>query len=336
MSLTSNLSKVPQFKEIVSTIAPKKKDFKTASGKNPFSKEYETLVPYTLENPSDARLIGTAFDYLARFRIAQIISLEISFKELVAYNGLKKLQESTGDNSLEDKYYSTIQKDIDTFIKSEQSLNNEVCVTALKLANLERYSRGNILSGVSETDIFEVQRKDTLTNELTGLMKLFEEKFISSGYVKTDSKVVFNPHFGIASLLVDGADADILIDDVLYDFKVVKDVGYKSMDVLQLTGYFLLNKLLKEIEHNFSVSESLPFDDIEFSKVCLYKARFGECEYFDFNVINDQDIHSALIKLAEYFLNNPDKTVKYTRLKINPFYDLNDYDDALRSLANSN
>lgn len=335
MSLTSNLSKVPQFKEIVASIAPKKKDFKTASGKNPFSKEYETLVPYTLENPSDARLVGTAFDYLARFRIAQIISLEISFKELVAYNGLKKLQESTGDDSLEDKYYSNIQKDIDTFIKGEQSLNNEVCVLALKLANLERYSRANIQLGDSEADIFEIQRKGTLTSELTGLMMTFEEKFISSGFVKTDSKVVFNPRFGIASLLVDGADADILIDDVLYDFKVVKDVGYKSADVHQLTGYFLLNKLLKEIEHNYGASESLPFDDIEFSKICLYKARFGECEYFDFSDVNDQDVRAALIRLAEYFLNNPDKTVKYTRLKINPFYDLTNYDDALRSIANS-
>ncbi|WP_366560119.1 hypothetical protein AB0R69_15575 [Bacillus pumilus] len=336
MSLTSTLSKVPQFKEIVSTIAPKKKDFKTASGKNPFSKEYETLVPYTLEKPSDASLIGTAFDYLARFRIAQIINLEMSFKELVAYNGLKKLQKFTGDKSLEDKYYSTIQKDIDTFIKDEQSLNNEACVTALMLANLERYSRANMLSGVSETDIFDIQRKDILTNELTGLMETFEEKFINCGFVKTDSKVVFNPHFGIASLLVDGADADILIDDVLYDFKVVKDVGYKSADVLQLTGYFLLNQLLKEIEHSYSVSNSLPFDDIEFSEICLYKARFGECEYFDFNDINGQDIRDALIRLAEYFLNNPDKTVKYTFLKAHPDYDLTGYDDALRSIANSN
>ncbi|MGG0029232.1 hypothetical protein ABEX92_15355 [Bacillus safensis subsp. osmophilus] len=100
------------------------------------------------------------------------------------------------------------------------------------------------MSGVSETEIFNIQRKNMLTNELTGLMKTFEEKFIDRGFVKTDSKVVFNPHFGIASLLVDGADADILVDDVLYDFKVVKDVGYKSADVLQLTGYytsFLIN-----------------------------------------------------------------------------------------------
>ncbi|WP_152550508.1 hypothetical protein [Bacillus safensis] len=94
----------------------------------------------------------------------------------------------------------------------------------------------------------------------------FEEKFTDRGFVKTDSKVVINPHFGIASLLVDGADADILVGDVLYDFKVVKDVGYKSMHVLQLTGYFLLNRLLKEIEHNYGESESLPFDNIEFIK----------------------------------------------------------------------
>ena len=199
MSLTSNLSKVTQFKEIVAAIAPKKKDFKTASGNNPFSKEYEMLVPYTLEKSSDASLIGTAFDYLERFRIAQIINKKMRFEELVAYKGLKKLQKDTGNNGLEDKYYSSIQKGIDMYVKGDLALNSDVCVTALKLGNLERYSRANV-PGVTEADIFDIQKIDMLTNELTGLMETFEEKFISSGFVKTDSKVVFNPHFGVASL----------------------------------------------------------------------------------------------------------------------------------------
>ncbi|MCY7542546.1 hypothetical protein P9173_09075 [Bacillus safensis] len=335
MSLTSKIRKDTVFKEIIATIAPKKNEFKTRSGKNPFSREYELLVPYTLEKPSDSSLIGTAFDYLARFRVAQIIKKKIVLNELVAYNGLRKLQMFTRDESLEKRTYKPLQKTINKYIKRNLSLNNDFCEMALILANLERYSRANIFSGVNESDIFEIKRFDVLSAELHRLMKVFEDRFIDSGIISTESNVVFNPHFGIASLLVDGADADIYVDGTLYDFKVVKEVGYRSPDALQLTGYYLLNQLLKEIEKKYITVESLPYADIEFSKVCLYKARFGEFEHFDFKTIDTQEIHSTISNLAKYFVENPNKTIKYTRMKADPYYYyLDDYEHAIKSISN--
>ena len=43
------------------------------SGKIPFSKEYTEKFPYNLDVPYDSTLVGTAFDYLARFEIARNI-----------------------------------------------------------------------------------------------------------------------------------------------------------------------------------------------------------------------------------------------------------------------
>ncbi len=77
MSLTSILKsskeRDKEFQSILREIIPKKNEFYTLSGKSAFTKEYEMVVPYTLTNPYQASLVGTAFDYLARAMIAQIV-----------------------------------------------------------------------------------------------------------------------------------------------------------------------------------------------------------------------------------------------------------------------
>ncbi|WP_279401705.1 hypothetical protein [Piscibacillus salipiscarius] len=40
-------------------------------------------------------------------------------------------------------------------------------------------------------------------------------------------------------MLVNGADADVFIDDTLYDFKTTKYNEFNQLDNLQLLGYFL-------------------------------------------------------------------------------------------------
>lgn len=52
---------------------------------------------------------------------------------------------------------------------------------------------------------------------------------------------LLNPTFGAASLLVGGADADLLIDGCLIDVKNTKDPYLDARDFFQLVGYYLLN-----------------------------------------------------------------------------------------------
>ena len=84
--LTGSSESDKAFQSVIKKNLPRKEDFSTVYGQMPFS-EYKVLAPYELENPTDAGIVGTAFDYLARAMIAQ--PLEKNKEESVL--GLKAL-----------------------------------------------------------------------------------------------------------------------------------------------------------------------------------------------------------------------------------------------------
>lgn len=49
-----------------------------------------------------------------------------------------------------------------------------------------------------------------------------------------------NPTFDLASELVEGADADVIIDDCLIDIKTTKYLRLKVADLHQVVGYYIL------------------------------------------------------------------------------------------------
>ena len=78
MSLTTLIN--GEFKDFFKEAIPSKKEFKTFSGKSAFSKEYVQYAEYKLKNPYNSTIVGTAFDYLARWTIAKNIN---GMKEVV-------------------------------------------------------------------------------------------------------------------------------------------------------------------------------------------------------------------------------------------------------------
>jgi len=105
MSLTSMLKgkteRDQHFQSILRNLINTKPPFYTRSGREPFSKEYEELVPYSLSSPFQASLVGTGFDYLARFIIAKNINnkqdKKTAYSNLVAEKGLIKLDDRYRD-----------------------------------------------------------------------------------------------------------------------------------------------------------------------------------------------------------------------------------------------
>lgn len=97
---------------------------------------------------------------------------------------------------------------------------------------------------MARASIREIDIDDILFNpvpvdilrELDNLMKVFEEKFMIPSIIHEKSEVIFNPSFGIPSLIVDGADADIIIDGILYNFKTSISKSFNRKDNLQLIG----------------------------------------------------------------------------------------------------
>lgn len=305
MSLTSKLDaknkKDKEFKDILLHVEPKKEAYYTLSGKLPFSEEYNMHVPYNLSKIHNSSLVGTAFDYLARFRIAQFLKDETAIRDLVAYKGFEKL------NKYIDIPYEILESWIEkvlVFINDGSLLISDLYEISVKLAKLDQVFRARINKENIERNYFIIENSpDEVINELDNLLKLFEEKFMIPEIINEKSNVIFNPSFGVSSLLVSGADADIYIDGVLYDFKTTKDKSLKQKDNLQMIGYYLLNDLAKA-----TISNDLGFKytDMEIKKLSYYKARFGEIEFYDVEKhLSYEDVKSTLKQLAGYFTKNP-------------------------------
>lgn len=62
-------------------------------------------------------------------------------------------------------------------------------------------------------------------------------------HFKAKSICILNPIFGEASRAIGGADADLVIDDLLLDVKVRKTTEVRGPDFQALMGYYLLYRI---------------------------------------------------------------------------------------------
>lgn len=277
MSLTTLIN--GEFKDFFKEVIPSKKEFKTFSGKSAFSKEYVQYAEYKLKNPYNSTIVGTAFDYLARWTIAKNINgiKEDSYSKLIAEHGLKYCERA----AKRDKKYNIIQKKYDDGIKNverfvnESSNRTDIIKIAIFFAKLENIWRSRVPRFCIDIEkLLEVEKE--VFDDLVVLLEVFQTKFINSGIITPESIVVYNPTFGDASYFCGGADADIYIDGTLYDFKCTKREGYVWKDVSQILGYYLLDCISKD-----SKDRENDLDKYEIRRIAFYKARFGEVEYYD-------------------------------------------------------
>lgn len=302
-----------QFQAIIKEVTPNRNVFQTLSGNTAFSNEYDMLVPYALENNDNAKIVGMAFDYIARLMIARIVinNREDFFAELVAEEGLDEMKRFFGeDNDISTRLENFYNKAINLmkdFVVGGSDIQKIVKVSCF-LANLECVYRDHKPPVNIKKSLFSPPSED-IVSELEAMCKVFEEKFLVPEIVHEESKVVYNPNFGLASSMVNGADGDIIIDGVLYDFKTGKSFAYLEEHAAQLMGYYFLNEISLTAGHFDYVSS---YFDIE--KVALYKARYGETEYFDLKNIEVAKIVEITRRLILHFGDN-----SYSIRSFNPF-----------------
>lgn len=298
MSLTSFLNgktdRERTFQNTIKQIQPKKSEFKTLSGKNAFSSEFKMYAPYELTDSSYSMIIGTTFDYLARFQIAQVLETgkDNVFNHIVANNFFERYKETINSSvfkTLEAKYKECL-KSIKTFIYSSNKINYELINQTFYLARLEQCWRGNRLPYDLDT-LFNAPY-DEIVNDIINLTQTFEETFITK-IVKPNSIVLFNPNFGKCSYMIGGADADIYIDGVLYDFKTSKRSGYRGKDIQQLISYYIFSKI--NIYNEDLTSSFVPFQQKPYhiNRIAIYLARFGEINYIDIESINKNNVNNC-------------------------------------------
>lgn len=293
MSLTNMLSSkenfAKDFKKIVSFITPKSYEFKTISEKTAFSKEYVIQAPYELQFPIEARLVGVAFDYLARFILSRYTNSKLDESDLYCRHALNVISEQR----VRDKY----QRHINIMRNFEvgNATNSDVMASMTFFAQLEYIARTGEFDQKLYDSLYRTPN-ESVFNDLRKQGNLFYLKFIQSQLVKPNSIITYNPNFGEElSKAVGGIDADLCIDGVLYDLKTTKSIGYSKNYAIQIMAYFLFH-LLDKLMYDKTELQSHPIN-----RIALYKARFGEIEYFDISNIPHRLMTETLINLNAHF-----------------------------------
>ena len=276
MSLTSLLKNDIEWKTFFKINSPKKTEFMTVSGVCAFSNEYTCKAEYNLSKNTYSSVLGTAFDYLARFIVAKIVVLNRNtvLTNLIAELGLKICIPAAKKEGIDIEaiYVSSINK-CNNYIYSETGLS-EIINIAIFLAKLEQLYR-SCAQPFNVNINYLLNEELEIYTDLYQLCKIFKSVFIDNKIIKKNSIVVYNPTFGGASELVCGADADIYIDGTLYDLKCTKNSGYSWTDSAQIFGYFLLDQISKKN------NDANCLNGHEIKRIAFYKARFGEIEYVE-------------------------------------------------------
>ena len=174
-------------------------------------------------------LIGTAFDYLLRFYISRN-SLVVNnnwiceeVKEFAKYeDDLKEIVEKIINNA---------KNSFDNYIKTGL-LTEDIIRSVIQLAKLD----GIFRSGGLLPNSIDIEQ-----NDIEDLKKLYS--IIPHDIFKTNKQCILNPSFGTASLMVGGADADLILGDTLIDIKTTSSLKFPRSYFLQLIGYYILNDL---------------------------------------------------------------------------------------------
>ena len=149
---------------------------------------------------------------------------------------------------------SNAKKVYQKYIKTGE-MSDEVIKSCLLLAQLDPiYRAGFIDPNLGTIDSEDVQ-------DLKNLIKLVDVNLFKSQKV-----CLLNPTFGEASVIVGGADADLLLDDVLIDIKTTKFLALNRDNLNQIIGYYFLF-LIGGIGQ--------PPEETTINFVCIYYSRYG-------------------------------------------------------------
>lgn len=189
-------------------------------------------------------LVGTAFDYLMRFYI-KLLNPKAIMQEWVAELSIERMKEMgfalnsqrepipIDDNLLAkaNKMLSQAKKAYSDYIKSAK-INDEVTKCTILLAQLDTYFRAGIIG--KDFGIID-------NGDVADLRKLVS--VVNPDSFKAKELCLLNPTFGEASQLIGGADADLVIDNLLIDIKTTTKLEFKREHFNEVIGYYTLYKI---------------------------------------------------------------------------------------------
>jgi len=289
-----------ELQSILREIIPGKQQFSALSKAAAFSSQTSIKAPYHLSNSHQSSIVGTAFDYMARFIVAQTIARNKNSvtADLAAIYGLEIIKRHCDDQTsrlLESKWKEGVDM-VHQFVHCSKRSFEELLCYAAYMARLEHIYRTGMpprdIKGSMSSMLAKEDRE--ITDDLKRLCEVFMASFMVPQIITPESNVVFNPHFGIASRSCGGADADIYIDGTLYDFKTSKQTGYRWKEVAQIFGYYFLHCIAVYLK-----DASAKLNGCEIKRLAFYKARYGEIEYIDISAMEQKKMEFAAKRIAD-------------------------------------
>jgi hypothetical protein len=200
-------------------------------------------------------LVGTAFDYLLRFYV-QKLNPCTQAQRWLAEDGLLSLDENDPIFNKANRMFADAKERYENFIASRrQRPTKELAEAAVRLAYFDVIVR----AGIVDPNAFK-KIPPLILDDLEAMLRL-----VRAEDFRAKKRCMLNPTFGSGSLLVGGADADLIIDDTLIDIKSIKRLAFDRRIFNQLIGYYVLSCI-------GSIS-NYPRGAINF--VGVYYARYG-------------------------------------------------------------
>lgn len=280
-------------KSLIKNCIPSKELFYSPGTSICFDTKKKSVINYGLDSKSQSSLCGTAFDYLARFLIARVAkNNKNTVLENLVTERLLNISQSTG---ITEQEYKQMLISLNQYINGK-NLNEDILIDiCIILAKMELTFRSG--NSILETSNFRFHdhKNSIIKTELKQMLDSFKRTFLP--IINESSQIVYNPHFGIGSRIIGGADADIFIDGILYDFKTSIKNGYNSKDVTQIIGYFILDAIAKRCndQRNQLCRHSI-------KKVALYKVRYEEFAFFDIENLSIESIDNTINSICHTYL----------------------------------
>ena len=274
------------------------------------------LLPLRGGNP---QRIGTAFDYLLRFElqrrtpkaeagtwVAEYAEHRFFTEKVVRIKSFAALYRLSGPGknltpiSEEDGLWAmscptpqskTVHRAIQQAKRSLASYRRRhkltrhdiarVATHALRLATLEAVFRAGLENLPPDFD----QASNAEISELVDLLLLVPfDSFSVRG------RTLLNPMFGIVPRLIGGADADLIVGDMLIDVKAVNKASARADYFDQLLGYFILARQTRRVNRSFPL----------INRLALYFARHGYLWTWDVSALHDD---RKLLSLEQWFVD---------------------------------
>lgn len=230
--------------------------FKQTFTKPRYTIEHDMVASPVTKNYS---LVGTAFDYLLRFQLEHWYTSATS-AGWVAEISLFMVEEDTPRHKYIRNVLDICREEHYQFIRTGE-ITKGILKTCLVLAQLDViFRRTALVSDFMQFDDGDLQDLRTLI------------KSVPPNMFDHNKLCLLDPTFGDGSILVRGADVDLVIDDMIIDIKTTINPLLQLEHFRQLVGYYLL--------YRYGGITGAP-EGHTINRLGIYYSRFAELVTFD-------------------------------------------------------